>query len=215
MFTRGLMKKTIAGVAAILAAGLVLAGCGAGGANGTADTAGESGSSSKSVVTVNNVEPAAGLIPSNTNDMAGWKVVTQLFEGLVTFSDTGELVYADAKSITPNDDASQYTITLRSGLKFSNGEKITAQTYAKSWSFAANAANGQMGAAIFATIKGYDGLQDEHGDKDAQLSGLEAVNDTTLKVTLAAPDSSFAYKVGDVAFLPLPDEAYKLSLIHI
>lgn len=209
MFTRGLMKKTIAGVAAILAAGLVLAGCGAGGANGTADTAGESGSSSKSVVTVNNVEPAAGLIPSNTNDMAGWKVVTQLFEGLVTFSDTGELVYADAKSITPNDDASQYTITLRSGLKFSNGEKITAQTYAKSWSFAANAANGQMGAAIFATIKGYDDLQDEHGNKNAQLSGLEAVNDTTLKVTLAAPDSSFAYKVGDVAFLPLPDEAYK------
>lgn len=210
MFTRELKKngfgtKMIAGVAALIGAGLVIAGCG----SGTADTAdGHGGASSGQVVTVNNVEPAAGLIPSNTNDTAGWKVVTQLFEGLVTFSDTGELVYADAKSITPNDDASQYTITLRDELTFSNGEKITAATYARSWSFAANAANGQMGAAIFATIKGYDDLQDEHGDKDAQLSGLEVVDDSTLRVTLSAPDSSFDYKVGDVAFLPLPSEAY-------
>ncbi|KAA8818997.1 ABC transporter substrate-binding protein [Bifidobacterium rousetti] len=194
---------------------MALAGCGANGGAGAANAnnanSGDTGASAASsqVITVNNVEPAASLVPSNTNDMAGWKVVTQLFEGLVTFSDTGKLVYADAESITPNDDASQYTIKLRDGLQFSDGEKITAETYAKSWSFAANAANGQMGAAIFATIKGYDQLQDEHGDKNAQLSGLEVVDDTTLKVTLAAPDSSFDYKVGDVAFLPLPSSAYK------
>lgn len=101
------------------------------------------------MITVNNVEPSANLLPGNTNDMASWKVVTQLFEGLVTFSDDGELIYAEAESITPNSDASQYTITLRDGLRFSDGQKITAQTYAKAWSFAANAANGQLGAAIF------------------------------------------------------------------
>lgn len=185
---------------AVVATVLTLGGCGS--ANDTADT------DATQPITVNNVEPAAGLVPSDTNDLAGWKVVTQLFEGLVTFDENGELIYADATSITPNSDASVYTIVLKDGLKFSDGEAITAATYAKSWSFAANAANGQLGAAILSNIKGYDNLQDENGDKNAQLSGLEAVNNTTLKVTLSAPDSSFDYKVGDVAFLPLPSTAY-------
>jgi oligopeptide transport system substrate-binding protein len=192
--------KTFAALAIALGIALVLGGCGASG--------GGSASSGPAVITVNDAEPAAGLVPSDTNDLAGWKVVTQLFEGLVTFSNSGKLIYADAQSITPNADALQYTIKLRPGLKFSNGEAITAKTYAKSWSFAANAANGQMGASILSDIAGYDALQNKGIDKNAQLSGLDPLDDSTLKVTLAAPDSSFAYKVGDVAFLPLPSEAY-------
>ena len=197
-----------AAVASIAALGMLLAGCGAGGGTGSPSAQNSSGTATTSVITVNNVEPSANLLPGNTNDMAGWKVVTQLFEGLVTFSDDGKLIYADAKSITPNSDASQYTITLRDGLQFSDGQKITAQTYAKAWSFAANAANGQLGAAIFSTIQGYEALQDANGDKDAQLSGLKVVDDRTLQVTLNTPDSSFPYKVGDVAFLPIPESAY-------
>ena len=197
-----------AAVASIAALGMLLAGCGAGTGSGSPSAQGSSSTATTSVITVNNVEPSANLLPGNTNDMAGWKVVTQLFEGLVTFSDDGKLIYADAKSITPNSDASQYTITLRDGLQFSDGQKITADTYAKAWSFAANAANGQLGAAIFSTIQGYDALQDANGSKDAQLSGLKVVDDHTLQVTLNAPDSSFPYKVGDVAFLPIPESAY-------
>lgn len=197
-----------AAVASIAALGMLLAGCGAGTGSGSPSAQGSSSTTTTSVITVNNVEPSANLLPGNTNDMAGWKVVTQLFEGLVTFSDDGKLIYADAKSITPNSDASQYTITLRDGLQFSDGQKITADTYAKAWSFAANAANGQLGAAIFSTIQGYDALQDANGSKDAQLSGLKVVDDHTLQVTLNTPDSSFPYKVGDVAFLPIPESAY-------
>ena len=141
-----------AAVASIAALGMLLAGCGAGTGSGSPSAQGSSSTATTSVITVNNVEPSANLLPGNTNDMAGWKVVTQLFEGLVTFSDDGKLIYADAESITPNSDASQYTITLRDGLQFSDGQKITADTYAKAWSFAANAANGQLGAAIFSTI---------------------------------------------------------------
>ncbi|MCB5513499.1 ABC transporter substrate-binding protein, partial [Erysipelatoclostridium ramosum] len=47
-----------------------------------------------------------------------------------------------------------------------------------------------------------------NGGNDAQLSGLKVVDDHTLQVTLNAPDSSFPYKVGDVAFLPIPESAY-------
>ena len=119
-----------AAVASIAELGMQLAGCGTSGGTGSPSAQGSSSTATTSVITVNNVEPSASLLPGNTNDMASWKVVTQLFEGLVTFSDDGELIYAEAESITPNSDASQYTITLRDGLRFSDGQKITAQTYA-------------------------------------------------------------------------------------
>lgn len=155
------------------------------------------------------MEPTGELLPGNVSDTASWKIATQLFDGLVTFTNKGELVLDEAESITPNEDASVYTIKLKKGLQFSNGEAITAQTYARAWSYAANAANAQVGASIFATIKGYDELQAEGVDPNAQLSGLSVVDDRTLQVTLNAPDSSFSYKVGDVAFLPIPSVAYK------
>lgn len=192
-------------IAAALSATLALSGCG----STSAESSNGTKASADSIITVNNVEPGAGLIPGNTADTAGWKVVTQLFDGLVTFSNDGKVVLADAQSITPNADASVYTIKLKSNLAFSNGEKVTAESYAKAWSFSANATNGQMGAAIFSTIKGYDDLQNGTASKDAQLSGLRVVDDSTLEVSLATPDSSFEYKVGDVAFMPLPSVAYK------
>ncbi|WEV47389.1 ABC transporter substrate-binding protein [Bifidobacterium sp. ESL0690] len=207
MSTRNTIKTAIAGLALTLCVSMALAGCG-GSTGGTRQSDPSSASGSGQPVVVNNVEPAAGLIPSDTDDTAGWKVVTQLFEGLVTFGKDGKLVNAGAQSITPNADASQYTITLKPGLTFSNGERITAETYAKSWSFAANAANGMMGASIFSTIAGYDALQNEKGDPKAQLSGLHAVDDNTLKVDINGHDSSFNYKVGDVAFLPMPSSAF-------
>ena len=84
----------------------------------------------QAAISVNNAEPTAPLIPSSTNDTAGWKVVTQLFDGLVTFDAKGGMTLVEAKSITPNEDASQYTIVLKPGLTFSDGEQITAKTYA-------------------------------------------------------------------------------------
>ena len=203
------IARSIVAAVAALTVSLGVAACGSSTVNApAADSNAAASQISDAVISVNSVEPSSSLLPGNTNDMAGWKIVTQLFEGLVTFSDTGDLEYVGAESITPNADASEYTIKLKPDVKFSNGEVITASTYARSWSFAANAANGQMGASIFASIKGYDDIQDENGDKNKQLSGLTVVDDTTLKVTLKAPDSSFPYKTGDVAFLPLPSVAY-------
>lgn len=165
--------------------------------------------STDKVVSVNITEPSNGLLPSDTSDMSGWKIVSQLYDGLVTFDASGNETFVEAESITPNDDASEYTIVIKPNLTFSNGEKITAKTYSRSWSFAANAANGQVGASIFEDIQGYDELQDEKGSKTAQLSGLDVVDDTTLKVTLKAPNSAFLYKIGDIAFLPMPSEVIK------
>ena len=199
--TTGLLKPITAALSIVA----LLAGCGSVEAK---DTVTEATSADK-VVSVNVTEPSNGLLPSDTSDMSGWKIVSQLYDGLVTFDAEGNETLVEAESITPNDDASEYTIVLKPNLTFSNGEKITADTYAKSWSFAANAANGQVGASIFEDIQGYDDLQDAEGSKTAQLSGLTVVDGTTLKVRLKASNSAFLYKIGDIAFLPMPSEVIK------
>ncbi|MFC0265054.1 peptide ABC transporter substrate-binding protein [Alloscardovia macacae] len=204
--SKNLKKIAIAAVAG--ASAVLLAACGGIGSQQNASEA-SAQANPDAVITVNSVEPTGELLPGNVSDTASWKIATQLFDGLVTFTNKGELVMDEAESITPNEDASVYTIKLKSGLKFSDGEAITAKTYARSWSYAANATNAQVGASIFSTIKGYDELQQDGVDANAQLSGLRVVDDQTLEVTLNAPDSSFSYKVGDVAFLPIPSVAYK------
>lgn len=115
--TTGLLKPITAALSIVA----LLAGCGSVEAK---DTVTEVTSADK-VVSVNVTEPSNGLLPSDTSDMSGWKIVSQLYDGLVTFDAEGNETLVEAKSITPNDDASEYTIVLKPNLTFSNGEKIT------------------------------------------------------------------------------------------
>ena len=115
-----------------------------------------------------------------------------------------------AESIKSNDDATQYTIKLKDGWKFTDGTPVTAESFTKAWSYTANAKNAQLGSSFFSTIKGYDKLQD--GDKlkgDEQLEGLKVVNDHEFTVDLNRSDSVFAVKVGYTAFAPLPESFFK------
>lgn len=89
-------RRIAAAVAAVCCTLAMVAGCGA--ANDAADSSG----SRNSIVTVNSTEPTKGLIPSNTNDMAGWRIASLIYDGLVTFSTSGELQYVEAKSIAAN-----------------------------------------------------------------------------------------------------------------
>ena len=66
---------------------------------------------------MNNSEPQNGLIPSDTNEMGGGKVIRYLFEGLVSFDAKGKQHLEVAESITPNEDATKYTIKLKEGLE--------------------------------------------------------------------------------------------------
>ena len=198
---RSMMSRlTAAAVSvALLAAGL--AGCGG---SGDAETA-----EGEMIISVNNSEPQSPLVPSNTNEMGGGKVIRYLFEGLVSFDADGNQQLEVAKSITPNEDATQYTIEINEGWTFTNGEKVTASSFADAWSFAANVHNAQKQGSRMSVIQGYDELQDPSVAEDAKLSGLEVKDDYTLVVTLNQPDSVFPVQLAHQAFFPLPSAAYE------
>ena len=196
-------KKALAFAAAACAFGMLLSGCGSSNGDSTADKG-------SNVITAYNSEPQNPLIPGDCNETGGGKPLDLLFARLISFDAKGNASNEVAESIKSNDDATQYTIKLKDGWKFTDGTPVTAESFTKAWSYTANAKNAQLGSSFFSTIKGYDKLQD--GDKlkgDEQLEGLKVVNDHEFTVDLNRSDSVFAIKVGYTAFAPLPESFFK------
>ena len=194
-------KKALTFAAAACALGMLLSGCSA-----SNDAASDGGN----IITAYNSEPQNPLIPGNTNETGGGKPIDLLFSRLISFDAKGNASNEVAESIEANADATQYTIKLKKGWKFTDGTPVTAESFTKAWSYTANAKNAQKCASFFSTIKGYDKLQDADNLKgDEQLEGLTVVNDNEFTVDLNQSDSVFAIKVGYSGFAPLPESFYK------
>lgn len=194
-------RKVMAVVAAVASLAMALGGCGSSSNKGADASAGNT-------ITAMNAEPASGLLPGNTNSTTGGKVLDLIFSQLVAFDSKGKPVNEVAKEIKSNDDATQFTITIKDGWKFTDGTPVTAKSFSRAWSYVANVTNAQLGASFFSTIAGYDDLQKDGVDGDAQLSGLEVKDDYTLIVHMSQPDSVFPLKLGYCAFYPLPESFY-------
>ena len=203
--TRRTITKVAAAIVAVATLGSMAA-CGSSSTNGSTSGA-KTGSD---IITYGNGEPANPLIPGNTNESNGSMVVnTVLFTGLVTTKPDGSLINEDAEEIKANDDSSQFDITLKSGLKFSDGTPITSESFTKAWSYTANAANGQLNSSFMSVIAGYDDLQKDGLKGDEQLSGLTVKDDTHFTVKLNAPCSIFPTMLVYMGFSPLPESFYK------
>ena len=195
-------KKALAFAAAACAFGMLLSGCGSSNGDSTADKG-------SNVITAYNSEPQNPLIPGDCNETGGGKPLDLLFARLISFDAKGNASNEVAESIKSNDDATQYTIKLKDGWKFTDGTPVTAESFTKAWSYVANAKNAQKCSSFFSAIAGYDDLQKDGLKGDEQLSGLKVVDDTTFTVDLNQSDSVFPIKVGYSAFAPLPESFYK------
>ncbi|NEB95341.1 peptide ABC transporter substrate-binding protein [Streptomyces bauhiniae] len=184
--------RWLTGAAAVM---LVATGCG-GGASGAADGG---------MLTSSWGDPQNPLEPSNTNEVQGGKVLDMVFRGLKRYDPrTGEAQNMLARSIETTDSR-HYTVKLKDGWTFSNGEKVTARSFTDAWNYGASLRNKQKNAGFFGYIEGYDQVHPEMGRQHADtLSGLKAVDDHTFTVTLNQKFSGFPDTLGYAAFAPLP-----------
>jgi ABC-type oligopeptide transport system substrate-binding subunit len=159
-------------------------------------------------VTIGIAEPAR-LLPSSTVDPNGAQVVAALWTPLVTFDPGGRPVMAAAESIT-SSDRKVWTITLKSGWTFHNGESVTSDNYIRAWNNASYGPNAALGSNIVWRIEGYADMQSVGGapPRATTLSGLRKVDDLTFTVTLASPFSTWETALGSNVFDPLPDAAF-------
>ncbi|NJQ01011.1 peptide ABC transporter substrate-binding protein [Streptomyces zingiberis] len=154
-------------------------------------------------------DPQNPLEPANTNEVQGGKVLDMIFRGLKRYDpDTGQAKDMVAESVSTND-SQHFTVKIKKGWKFSNGEKITAASFVDAWNYGANLDNAQKNAYFFEYIEGYDAVHPEQGKPTAKtLSGLKVKDDRTFTVTLRQKFSTWPDTLGYNAFAPLPRAFY-------
>ncbi|MFE6256081.1 ABC transporter substrate-binding protein [Agromyces sp. NPDC057865] len=194
------MKIKRIGVAAIAlaaAGALALTGC----TSGSPESTGGAGSST-AVITTNGSEPQNPLVPTNTNETGGGKILDAIFAGLVYYDADGAPHNDMAESIE-TEDAQNYTIKIKADQKFSNGEPVTANSFVDAWNYGALLSNEQLSSYFFESIEGFS------YDEDSELTGLAVVDDLTFTVKLKQPESDFPLRLGYSAFFPLPESAFE------
>ncbi|QDQ13484.1 peptide ABC transporter substrate-binding protein [Streptomyces spectabilis] len=156
-------------------------------------------------------EPQNPLQPANTKEAYGSDVIHTLFTGLVDYTPgTGKLVNMNAESVTPSKDNKTWTVKLKPGWKFHNGEAVTAKSYVDAWNWAAYTPNNQTNSSWFADIAGYTDVHPEKGKpKTDKMSGLKVKGDNEFTITLTSGIPYYAYKLGYEVFSPLPSGFFK------
>ncbi|MEO6714854.1 MAG: ABC transporter substrate-binding protein [Mycobacteriales bacterium] len=159
------------------------------------------------------------LMPSNTNESEGNLVLSGLFTGLISYkAEDSSPVNEMAESIESTDQK-VWTIKIKPDWTFHNGEKVTAASYVDSWNYGALSTNAQNNNTFYNKIAGWADLQGTAADPSASppvvevapkgktMSGLKAVDDTTIEVTLTEPFSQFPLTLGYNAYYPMPKAA--------
>ncbi|MEQ8366951.1 MAG: ABC transporter substrate-binding protein [Roseicyclus sp.] len=118
-------------------------------------------------------------------------VYANVFEGLTRFGPDGSVNPGLASDWTISDDGTVYTFTLRSGVTFHDGTSMTADDVVFSLDRARAEGSTNAQAALFANIV-----------------SAEALDDTTVQVTLDGPDGAFLFDMawGD-AVIVAPESA--------
>lgn len=129
--------------------------------------------------------------PALNSAVDGATLVSHLFAGLAKWDqdENGNLVIAPDCAVelpegVVNDDGTvTYTYTLKDGLKWSDGQPLTAHDFEYAWQRAASVELAADYGYMFEVVKGYDEIWADDPAPDAKLA-VEAVDDQTLVVTL-------------------------------
>ena len=120
------------------------------------------------------------LDPALNSSVDGACLAANSFSGLYTYNAEGKCVPACADSYTTNADGTVYTVKLKEGLKWSNGDKLDANDFVYSW----------QRAALLSTASDYGYMYsgfDGYSDTEDSLINVKAVDANTLEFTLTAP----------------------------
>jgi len=117
----------------------------------------------------------------------------RVFNGLVSFDTSLNLVAELAESWDVSADGTVYTFLLRTNAKFHDGRPMVAQDVIYSWERAANPAT--KSDTVLTYLGDIVGVAEMHAGTADHISGLKALNDHTLQVTIDASKPYFLFKL--------------------
>ena len=180
------------------AGAMSLAACSGGNAEPAADEGGEqTEEAGANAIAVCLASEPDTIDPALNSAVDGATMLIHLFSGLAKWEQDAngdlQIVPDAAQELTEgvvNDDGTvTYTYTLRDGMKWSDGEPVTANDYVFAWQRAASTELAADYGYMFEVVDGYADIWETDADgnyvtPDAQLN-VRAVDDQTIEVTLA------------------------------
>lgn len=169
--------------AAVLGVIVLLAGCGGGDDETTSSTVAQGPDESTTTTTPLTPEPGGKAVYGIPNETDGWtpannrwttgglNVARAVYDPLAAFDADGVARPYLAESIEPNEDFTEWTITLRDGVTFHNGDPLTADAVAL------NLLAVKDSALIGPTFK--------------SVASIEAAGTQVVRVTMSEPWSTF------------------------
>jgi ABC-type oligopeptide transport system substrate-binding subunit len=165
------------------------------------------------ILRINTVE-ASSLIAGMANDNPSIIIIKQLYAGLVEYdAKTSAPKNVVAESIESTDNK-VWTIKLKKGFKFSNGEETNADSFINAWNWTSYGPNAAQNSDFLGSIEGWEDLQsgkDPDGDgpqkapepKSKTMAGLKKLDEYSFQVTLGAAFVGFPAVVGYSGFYPM------------
>lgn len=164
-------------------------------------------------------EPYTTLFPQAIEDLNSSKMANQIYEGLVKYNpSTLELEPAVAESYELSADGTEFTFKIRKGVKFHDndcfeggkGRELTANDVKYSIELMCSGDN-TMAKSNFentylSTLEGAAAYNSGQADN---ISGVEVIDDYTLKLKLNAAHTSFIYKLALTPTAVIAKEAYE------
>ena len=166
-------KRILAFLLQIALLCMLLCGCG-GGTTGSGATSGSTGAKDGSIVVGIAQDLDDSLDPHRMVAAGTKEVLFNVFEGLVKPTPDGDLVPAVAESHTVSDDGTVYTFTLREGVKFHNGDTVTADDVVYSIERCADTKGGKPLVEALSIVQ-----------------KVEKKDEKTVEITLKAADGDF------------------------
>jgi ABC-type oligopeptide transport system substrate-binding subunit len=183
-------KKMAKVTTTVIALVLVLASCG-GGANG------------EKTLTVAREVPSDNLNYLTNEFVNNAQVIGNFSEGLVTYNNEGKLIPGLAASWDNKDNV--YTFTLRDGLKWSNGTKLTAADFV----FGLQTLASKQDAPYRYFLEDVqNGAEVVRGEKPVTALGVKALSETSLELTFVQNRVYILEVLAHSTFLPLNEAFY-------
>lgn len=203
------LKKILAVMLVVAMSASVLTACGTktnDDSKGTPNKSAYPGTTEENAITVNITSEPPQLFSVTTTDTTSFSVIRHVLENMVELDENDNVIPGVAKEWKVSDDGLVYTFDLRDDMKWTNGEKVTANDFVFAWkslltpSFASDYA---YFGYVFKNGQAYN-----EGKVDASEVGFKALSDYKLEVTLENPAPYFINTLAFGVFAPLNEKAY-------
>jgi len=133
------------------------------------------------------------LDPAIAGDAGSATYIVEIFSGLMTLNPDLEVVPDLAASVDVSPDAKTYTFRLRDNAFFHNGRQVKASDVKCSMERAASRELGSSTAAAY--LNDIIGAREKMAGSARDISGIEVVDDRTVRITIDAPKPYFLAKL--------------------